>query len=73
MSTKTASASTSRQSSAMVMAIRVQDDFSSTNSPPFIGTARRSLLAACEPQILSSQTGFLLHPHSHFEKGFFSL
>jgi hypothetical protein len=43
------------------------------DSPPFIQTARRSLLAACEPSVLCSGPILRHQPHSHFERGTSSL
>src|SRR5580704_8756237 len=54
-STRTTSATTNRQSTAIVISTRIQDDFSSMASPPFIGPARRpqSRLAGRWPIVLS--------------------
>ena len=57
--TRITSAITNRQSMAIVIATRIQDDFSS-NRPHLlrVGTARRSLVTACGPTAHSSEPIF---------------
>jgi hypothetical protein len=59
------SAVTNRQSMAMVMTTRIQDDFSS-NRPHLlcVGTARRSFKAACGPTAHCSEPIFRRRSHT---------
>jgi len=65
--TRITSAITNRQSTAIVIATLIQDDFSS-NRPHLlcVGTARRSLSTACGPTAQSSEPIF--HRRSHTRK-----